>query len=224
MFTGIVQQIGVIVKSSLKGSLLELSVKIPALNQPVKIGDSIAVNGVCLTVTTKSKEPVATRVNASKPYAPSSMLLTFDVMPETAGRTTLKTLKTGDKVNTELAILSGQPFGGHFVLGHIDAVGKISAITKSSGQYLIKINCPSETAQLMIEKGSVAVDGVSLTSFDIKTSSFTTALIPHTLKNTVLGKKKAGDSVNLEADMMGKYIKKLLPGKKNSGFNADEGF
>ncbi|MEW6026762.1 MAG: riboflavin synthase [Planctomycetota bacterium] len=217
MFTGIVQQIGHVLKASKKGSLLQLAVKIPArpdgrsggpsLNKQVKIGDSIAINGVCLTVTSMKSDS-----------------FTFDVMAETVKRSTLGSLKTGNKVNTELAILSGEPFGGHFVQGHVDTVGKISSITKQGSNYLMQIACPPETAKLIIEKGSVAIDGVSLTAFDIGSGRFSIALIPHTLKATILGVKKVGDKVNIEADMLGKYIQKLIPQKPYSGGHSDEGF
>jgi len=209
MFTGIVQQIGQIIKATKKGSLLQLTIKIPTLDTPVRIGDSIAINGVCLTVTTKTGH---------------KNTFTFDVMSETVKRTTLGILKAGNKVNTELAILSGDPFGGHFVQGHIDTVGKISSITKSGANYLMQITCPPETARSIIEKGSIAIDGVSLTAFNIHSDRFSIGLIPHTLKNTILGAKKSGDKVNIEVDMLGKYIQKLIPSKPSSGSRSDDGF
>ncbi|MBI5779146.1 MAG: riboflavin synthase [Planctomycetes bacterium] len=209
MFTGIVQQIGQIIKTAQKGSLLQLTVKIPAMDKQVKIGDSIAINGVCLTVTTKTSH---------------KNTFTFDVMSETVKRTTLSSFKAGDKVNTELAIMSGDPFGGHFVQGHIDTVGKVSSITKSGSNCLIQITCPPETAKSIIEKGSIAIDGVSLTAFDIRSDRFSLGLIPHTLKSTILGAKKIGDKVNIEVDMLGKYIQKLLPQKPPAGSRSDDGF
>jgi riboflavin synthase len=209
MFTGIVQQIGLIIKTSKKGSLLQLTIKIPSLNAPVKIGDSIAINGVCLTVTTKTGH---------------KNTFTFDVMSETVKRTTLATIKTGNKVNTELAILSGDPFGGHFVQGHIDTVGTISGINKKGNNCVMQITCPPETAMSIIEKGSITIDGVSLTAFDIRSNRFSIGLIPHTLKSTILGAKKVGDKVNIEVDMLGKYIQKLIPSKPPSGSRSDDGF
>ena len=209
MFTGIVQQIGQIIKTNKKGSLLQLTIKIPALDKPVRIGDSIAINGVCLTVTTKTAH---------------KNTFTFDVMSETVKRTTLATLKTGNKVNTELAILSGDPFGGHFVQGHIDTVGAISGISKQGNNCLMQIACPQETAMSIIEKGSITIDGVSLTAFDINSNRFSIGLIPHTLKSTILGAKKVGDKVNIEVDMLGKYIQKLIPPKPSSGSRSDDGF
>ena len=209
MFTGIVQQIGQIIKTSKKGSLLQLTIKIPLLNSQVKIGDSIAINGVCLTVTTKTAH---------------KNTFTFDVMSETAKRTTLTTLKTGNKVNTELAILSGDPFGGHFVQGHVDTVGTISSIKKQGHNYRMEITCPPETVISLIEKGSVAIDGVSLTAFDIRSNRFSISLIPHTLKSTILGAKKIGNKVNIEVDMLGKYIQKMLIQKPHSNSRSDDGF
>src|SRR3989339_315551 len=191
MFTGIVQQIGQIIKTAKNGSLLQLTIKIPSLDKQVKIGDSIAINGVCLTVTAKTGH---------------KNTFTFDVMSETAKRTTLTTLKTDNQVNAELAILSGDPFGGHFVQGHIDTVGTISKITKQDNNCMMQITCPPETAMSIIEKGSVAIDGVSLTAFDVRSTRFSIALIPQTLKSTILGVKKVGDKVNIEVDMLGKYI------------------
>lgn len=209
MFTGIVQQIGTIIKTAKNGSLLQLTIKISGLDKPVRIGDSIAINGVCLTVTTKPNHKDT---------------FTFDVMPETAKRTTLTTLKSGQAVNTELAILSGEPFGGHFVQGHIDTIGKISTIKKDGANYLIKITCPPETTRSIIEKGSVAIDGVSLTAFDVHSDRFSVGLIPQTLKSTILGRKKTGDKVNIEVDMLGKYIGKLIPLKPYSKSDTDDGF
>ncbi|MDI6787600.1 MAG: riboflavin synthase [Planctomycetota bacterium] len=232
MFTGIIQYIGKVVKVISKNSLVRLSIQIDSLNKSeailkatppqvnrsasggiVRVGDSIAVNGVCLTVTSIT----GTRRD----------IFAFDVMPETISKTTFREIAINDLVNIETAILSGEPFGGHFVQGHIDAVGRISNILKQKGECRMQITCPATITDSIIEKGSIAIDGVSLTVVSVRPKIFSVALIPHTLDNTILGKKKVGDKVNLEVDMLGKYIRKLLPARpitESRPDGTDEGF
>ncbi|MEK7450100.1 MAG: riboflavin synthase [Planctomycetota bacterium] len=210
MFTGIVE-LGKVVKKETTGDGFRLTVDIGKLASEIKAGDSIAVNGTCLTVTKKNNNSVS-----------------FDVVFETVKRTNLGDFKTGEAVNIEPAIRAGQPFGGHFVQGHIDGIGVISKKeTKKTGA-VIEIAVPPEFTNLMIEKGSIAVDGCSLTLMDIKKDRFSIALIPFTLQHTTFGEKKKGDQVNVELDIMGKWVNKLLAKMGKSDLTleqlAGEGF
>ena len=175
--------------------------------EDLRVGDSIAVNGVCLT---------ATKVTGEAFYA--------DVMPETMRKTNLQDLKVGEKVNLERALTAGGRLGGHFVSGHIDGTG-ILLQEQREGNALIKcFSAPAEVLRYVVVKGSIAVDGVSLTVVDLDDTSFKVSLIPHTLKQTVLFYRKRGDKVNLEADMLGKYLEKLLTPlfQENSFFSRGE--
>ena len=159
----------------------------------LKEGDSISVNGVCLTVT-----------------GISSIGFSADVMPETLRRTNLFQLKSGDKVNLERALPVGGRLGGHFVSGHIDGTGIILAEKREGNARVITISAPEQVARYVVEKGSIAIDGISLTIVKMERNAFSVSLVPHTAQFTTLGFKKPGDTVNLEADMLVKYIEKLL--------------
>lgn len=223
MFTGIIQSIGRVVKAERNNKGLRLTVR-TALERKVVPGDSIAVSGVCLTVAVKSQERRAkSEDRGSKPPAPSRTLLTFDAVPETVRRSTLGFLKTGDEVNIEAAIRAGEPFGGHFVQGHVDTVGTMVRLVKHGNEYLITVNCASGITGSIIEKGSIALDGISLTVFDVQARSFRVAIIPFTLKHTILGKKKTGDKINIELDIIGKWVKKSVNPSKSRPY-SDEGF
>jgi riboflavin synthase len=232
MFTGIVQNIGSVVKIVRNKELLQITIRSGLFSGLVKTGDSIALNGVCLTVTSsagsKSRRcgmPAPTRrrrgEEKEKYYLTPKNLVSFDVMPETIRRTTLGKLKVKDKVNIEPSLRVGETLSGHFVQGHIDTVGVISEINKKGADYLMRIQVPSPAP--LIEKGSVAVDGVSLTVIDIKYNTFSVELIPFTLMHTTLGTKKVSDSVNIEFDIIGKWVKKLLSGKETARY-SDDGF
>lgn len=218
MFTGIIQEIGEVVRVAKKGASLQLIVKSNSLEKSIKAGDSIAVNGVCLTVTTINKNSECKTQDAKR-----LTMLTFDVMPETVRRSTFGGLRAKDKVNIEPAIRAGEPFGGHFVQGHVDATGMVSDIKKYGDEYIMQISCHAGITKQMIEKGSVALDGVSLTVVDIQPGRFSVAIIPFTLTHTILGKKKAGDAVNIELDIIGKWIRKLLSSHQQPSY-SDEGF
>ncbi len=193
MFTGIVEELGEVINRRYDKESALLFIKGKRVLEGLKIGDSIAVNGVCLT---------ATKVTPEAFYA--------DVMPETMRRTNLYDLKIGEKVNLERALPAGGRLGGHFVSGHIDGTG-ILLRERREGNALVKcFSGPPEVLRYVIVKGSIAVDGVSLTVVDIDDTSFQISLIPHTLKQTTLYYRKQGDKVNLEADMLGKYVEKLL--------------
>lgn len=191
MFTGIIEEIGTI--SHIKGNDQATTLTIEAKNilSDVKLGDSIAVNGVCLTVTTFN-----------------SHSFTVDVMPETMKATSLRMIKIGSHVNLERAMAANGRFGGHFVSGHVDGIGQIIKKTRKENAVYYEIAAHEELIDFMVYKGSVAVDGTSLTIFGLTENSFTLSLIPHTMTESILGEKDVGDIVNIECDMIGKYIKK----------------
>lgn len=159
----------------------------------VHIGDSIAVNGVCLTVTAFTKEGFCA-----------------DVMHETLKRSSLAALKSGSVVNLERAMAVGSRFGGHIVAGHVDGVGTICEVTKDDNAVWYRIKAADKVLRYIVEKGSVAIDGISLTVAKVTASDFSVSIIPHTAGQTILSAKKAGDIVNIENDVIGKYVEKLL--------------
>lgn len=199
MFTGIVEEIGTVQAVSKGMQAMELAVAANIVLCDVRLGDSIAVNGVCLTVTSFS-----------------SSRFTADVMPETFRSSNLHMLKAGDKVNLERAIGANGRFGGHFVSGHIDDVGAIQSIQYESNAVKVQISIPRSLAAQCIKKGSVTIDGTSLTIFDVTKSSITVSLIPHTFKESVIGQKKVGALVNVETDMLSKYVQHYLHGKEST--------
>lgn len=193
MFTGIVEEKGK-VKSIKKGAKSAvLSIEGNKIFDDVHLGDSIAVNGVCLTVTSYSKN-----------------VFTADVMNETLQRSSLGSLKSGSEVNLERAMAANGRFGGHIVSGHIDGTGVISDMTKDDIAIWVTISTTAEILRLIVEKGSIAIDGISLTVAKVSNTDFAVSVIPHTGANTTLLDKKLGDVVNLENDITGKYIEKLL--------------
>jgi len=189
MFTGIIEEIGTV--KSLKPGRLEVSAK--KVLEDVRLGDSIAVNGVCLTVTS---------------FTGNSFVV--DVMPETFRRSSLGELVIGSSVNLERAMAANGRFGGHIVAGHIDGTGSIASIKKEENAVWITITASAELLKYMVEKGSIAIDGVSLTIAAVSDYDFSVSVIPHTGKETILLDKKSGERVNLECDMIGKYVEKLL--------------
>lgn len=193
MFTGIVEELGEILGRHHFKDSIALLIKGNKVMDDLQEGDSIAVNGVCLTVARRS---------AAVFYA--------DVMPETLRKTNLAELKAGEKVNLERALPVGGRLGGHFVSGHIDGTGTIMEEKREGNAQIKRIEAGSGITRYLVEKGSVAVDGISLTVVDVGENSFSVSLIPHTAKYTTLGYKKNGDKVNLEADILGKYVEKIL--------------
>ena len=193
MFTGIVTDVGRVRELSVRSGRGRLVVEAKRLATDVDIGDSVAVNGACLTVTTID--------------APA---LSFDVVTETLGKTTLGDLSAGASVNLEGALRVGERLSGHFVMGHVDGVGVVVARTDESGQTVFRIRAPEPVEPYLLEKGSIAVNGISLTIFDVAGPEFSIAVIPHTLGETTLGVTKRGDRVNLEADVIGKYVQQYL--------------
>ncbi len=193
MFTGLIEAVCKVKSVNRKGTSMELTVDLGESAGQVKIGDSVSINGACLTVI---------RVN--------SRLANFDVSGETLAKSTLGELVGGSDVNVELAMKAGERFGGHFVQGHIDGIAAIRAFEKQGEFANVKFTAPAELLGQMIVKGSVAVDGVSLTIAEMDTESFSAAVIPKTLEATTLGKVKAGDKVNIETDIIVKTIKKQM--------------
>lgn len=193
MFTGIVEEIGTVnkIKRGQHSAVLEIGAK--TILEDVKAGDSIAVNGICLTVT-----------------ALHSGAFTADVMHETLNRSALTSIVLGSHVNLERAMKANGRFGGHMVSGHIDGTGKIIGIQKDDTAIWFTIQTKPEILNYIVEKGSIAIDGISLTAAKIEKDSFSVSAIPHTVKQTILHERKEGSFVNLEADVIGKYIEKLL--------------
>jgi riboflavin synthase len=193
MFTGIIEEIGTVRAVEPRGEALVLQVACDKVRQDAALASSIAVDGVCLTVVEASPDSVG-----------------FDVMPETLSKTGLGALTPGSPVNLERAMRVGDRLGGHFVQGHVDGVGTVTRVEAEGEWYLIAIAAPDIVKRYLIPHGSISVDGVSLTVARLDADEFTVALIPHTLENTNLGTKKPGDPVNLEADMLGKYVDSLM--------------
>lgn len=193
MFTGIVEHLALVKKLSLKAGGGELFLDFVDFYNDLVLGESIAINGVCLTAKEISGRNVS-----------------FDVSGETLKKTTLGKLYCGEKVNIERALRVGDRLGGHFVTGHVDGTGTVQGKKQSANQCTMSFSTGEKFTDMMIEKGSVAIDGISLTVIDLVDSVFSVALIPYTLTSTTLGIKKIGDPVNIEIDMMGKWVKKLL--------------
>lgn len=193
MFTGIIEEKGKILRTQFHKTSGKLYVQAEKVLEETKIGDSIAVNGVCLTVTEIGNGSFAA-----------------DVMPETVARSALGTLKAESSVNLERAMAANGRFGGHIVSGHIDGTGTVERIWQDGNAIRYQIKTESRLMKGVIEKGSIAIDGISLTVTKVKRDCFEVSVIPHTLKETNLGEKKAGALVNLENDMIGKYVERLI--------------
>ena len=212
MFTGIVEEVGTVksIKKGVKSAELLICGKV--VTQDSKIGDSIAVNGVCLTATSISGDT-----------------FTADVMAESMRRTSLGDLSVGSKVNLERAMAANGRFGGHIVSGHIDGTGRITDFKREDNAVWVTIEADSKILKYIIEKGSVAIDGISLTVAYVDDKTFKVSIIPHTASETTLLTKNPGDRVNLENDVVGKYVEKLLnfsedkseKKESSSGINAN---
>ena len=193
MFTGIIEHLGKVTQIKKQADSAVIVVDIAQMSKDVNSGDSIAINGACLTVT---------HIKGSE--------VSFDVSTETLSKTTIGELKTSDRINVESSLRIGDKLGGHFVTGHVDGVGSISRKESETGQCTMWFSVSKELANMMIKKGSVAVDGISLTIVELEEKSFSVALIPYTLEETSLGFKKVGQKVNIETDMLGKWVKRIL--------------
>lgn len=204
MFTGIIEEIGTVHSIKQGADSAQLSISAHLVLEGTKIGDSIAVNGVCLTVTSLD-----------------SARFTADMMSETLKRTCFIHLSIGTKVNLERALPANGRFGGHIVSGHIDGIGTIKKIEKNDIALLFTIQAPTNITRLIVEKGSVTIDGISLTVTQIHGQEFSVSLIPHTVGHTNLHTKKIGSPVHIETDIIGKYVEKLLHEKQTSN-NAEK--
>jgi len=198
MFTGIIEEVGKI-KNIQGGTNYKLTIAASKILEDIHLGDSIAVNGICLTTIKWD--------NGS---------FTVDVMRETLERTSLYKLRAGSFVNLERALAANGRFGGHIVSGHIDGTGEIINIRRDANAVWYKIKTSEKIMEFIIEKGSIAIDGISLTVAKVDRSAFYVSVIPHTLENTILLRKKTGDIVNLENDIVGKYIKSFTDKNSNS--------
>lgn len=193
MFTGIIEEIGTITEMKSGTESVRMTIQAPLILEDAALGDSISVNGVCLTVNHLTKD-----------------CFTVDLMPETVRATSLRECETGSKVNLERAMSANGRFGGHVVSGHVDGTAVITSIRPVDNAVYFDLEIDPDLSHYMVYKGSVTVDGTSLTIFGLENKKLTLSLIPHTLTHTILGEKKAGDYVNIEVDMMAKYIDKYM--------------
>ncbi len=193
MFTGLIREVGRVAAVDGGADGVRLTIDAPSTARDAQLGDSIALSGVCLTVVERAGDRLA-----------------FDAVPETLARSSLQTLEPGSRVNVEPALRAGEPLGGHYVQGHVDGVGEIRSVEPEGDGRRIWIDAPPELMRYVVEKGSVAVEGTSLTVAELDDAGFAVALIPHTLEETTLGDLEPADPVNLEADVLAKYVEKLL--------------
>jgi riboflavin synthase len=212
MFTGLIEDTGRVAAFERRGEAGVLRVETTLPVNEIAIGDSVAVNGACLTV-----------------IAQGSASLAFDVSPETITRTTYRTLRAGDRVNLERALRLGERLGGHIVTGHIDCCGILARSETRSANRILEFTLPAEHARYLVAKGSVAIDGISLTVNSVSANGFSVNIIPHTFGRTTLAGLKPGDEVNIETDIIGKYVERLAqPWRSASGLTmrtlAENGF
>lgn len=209
MFTGLIEEIGIVQSVHHNGESAVLSLNAHTVISDLRIGDSVSTNGACLTVTSFSTSG-----------------FTMEAVAETMQRTNLSELSIGDKVNLERALKMGDRLGGHLLSGHIDGTGTIKQISEEGNAYIVSIKTHPSILKYIIEKGSIAIDGISLTVMNLEESSFRVAIIPHTSHKTTLINKKAGTTVNIECDMIGKYIERfvILGEKEKSTSKIDMDF
>lgn len=215
MFSGIVEEMGTLLAITRSGNSARLKIGAKKVLEGVQLGDSIAVNGICLTVTDYSEESFSA-----------------DVMHETMNRSSIGRQSRGGHVNLERALRADGRFGGHIVTGHVDGTGEIAAIQRDENAIRYKVAAEQKLLNGVVEKGSIAIDGISLTVTEVTKSHFSVSVIPHTIKHTILSQKKVGDIVNLETDYIGKYVAKFMGlepvGTKQSNistkFLAENGF
>ncbi len=193
MFTGIVEAVGRVTALEPAQGLTRLEIEADRLAQGIRVGDSVAVNGACLTVA-----------------ALRGGCFLFEAVPETLARTGLGELRVGSRVNLERALRAEDRLDGHLVQGHVDGTGHVREWVRAGADVRLRVDCGPEVLDYLVEKGSVAIDGVSLTVTATSSSGFAVALIPHTLSHTTLGELEPGDRVNLEADVLGKYVRRYL--------------
>jgi riboflavin synthase len=197
VFTGIVREVGRVESAAQTGDGIRLTIATPEIAGSVALGDSVAIDGVCLTTV-----------------AIEDGTLSFDAVPETLARSSLAELEVGDAVNVESALRAGDPLGGHIVQGHVDGVARVRSVADEGEGRRVWVDAPNELLAYCVEKGSVAVDGVSLTVAALDESGFAVALVPHTLEATTFGQLAVGDTVNVEVDILAKYIERLVTMKR----------
>ena len=203
MFTGIIEEIGTVSELIKMNKSMQIGISAGKIIEGTKIGDSVAVNGICMTVTNLySKSFIA------------------DISSETIEKTSLNFFQIGDIVNLERALTPLSRIGGHFVTGHVDGTGKINSITDEKGFWKFKITTEPHLMSLIASKGSVTIDGISLTPYDCTKDDFIVMIVPHTLESTILRHKHSGDKVNIECDILSKYVKRLI---EQQGLNQTEG-
>jgi riboflavin synthase len=193
MFTGLIEEVGEVVEVRASDGGTQLQIAAPRTAKKARRGDSIAVNGCCLTLTSRRGDP-----------------LTFDLLEETIARTNLQKLRRNDPVNLERALATEGRLGGHFVQGHIDCVSRIVAFDKKGADFRLEVELPAEFAQYVTHKGSIALDGISLTVADVFPKSFLVWIIPYTKRHTNLDRAQVGDLVNVEFDILAKYVERVL--------------
>lgn len=193
MFTGIVEELGTVAGIEEQADAIRLTISASTVLEDAGLGDSIAVNGCCLTVAERTEDT-----------------WTADLMAETLDKTSLRGVRVGDAVNLERAVTATTRLGGHIVQGHVDGTGTVLSRTRSEHWEVVEISLPTQLARYLVDKGSITVDGVSLTVVEAGPDRFTVSLIPETLARTTLGARKVGDLVNLEADVLAKHVEKLL--------------
>jgi riboflavin synthase len=199
MFTGLVEEKGILVNKIPTGDGFQFEIEANNVLNDLTIGSSIAVNGCCLTVVKRSEKTFS-----------------VDTIEETLNKTNLGILKQGDKVNLERPLKTDARLGGHFVLGHIDTVGRVEEIKELSNSHWMTISYPEKFKHLLIYVGSIAIDGVSMTVAQLADNTFSVGIIPHTWKETIFSEKKVGDTVNLEFDVLGKYVERIMSNKKDN--------
>jgi riboflavin synthase len=205
MFTGLVEEKGILSKKNPTGEGYQLEISCKKVIEDLKVGDSIAVNGCCLTIVKKDNQKFA-----------------VDVIEETLKKTNLGALSEGGRVNLERSLKADARLGGHFVLGHIDTTGSVDEVKELSNSHWMKINFPEKFKKNLIYVGSVAIDGVSMTVAELDDNSFSVGIIPHTWEETVFSDKKPGDPVNLEFDVLGKYVERIMEGKAENSSLLDK--
>ncbi len=207
MFTGLIEEVGIVKDTSNKGDNIRLSIAASKIMDDIDLGSSIAIDGTCLSVVKYSNKTFE-----------------VDVSEETVKKTTTGGFKTGRKINLERSIKIGSRLGGHFVTGHIDGIGEINKFDKSDAGAYLGIKAPKDLIKYMVYKGSVAIDGISLTIANVNSDSITIALIPHTIEMTNLKEKSIGDKVNIECDIIGKYIERFVNYQVSQGEKINREF
>ena len=200
MFTGIVRELGAVVSAGEKGDGRTIVVRAPQTASSTNVGDSVSINGCCLTAEAVDGDQIS-----------------FHAVPETLGRSTLGRLQADDRVNVESAVRAGEPLGGHYVQGHVDGVGRVQSVEAEGEGLRVFVEAADEVLRFCVEKGSVTVDGVSLTVAEVAEDAFAVALVPHTIEVTTLSELVPGREVNVEADVLAKYVERLLPPGKTRG-------